>query len=501
MLTIFVSTDKIRSVKEIIDAEFRLNEVVEIQDLNEINGNKNYLIVEADEIKIPLRWSNEIPPFLFQNQLEFSVNNFLSIVYVFLNNFEKAYHFAELNPFLLTDIDTLNKLQHGISQQIDSNEETSNSPFERYRQWHNLAILAHYGESNQFFNIHHINSYYQKAVDSAPNGEYFAFTGKHFATLMLDADELGKSENIIEKCLEEAISDEAKIELKNIQYGIWLKRLVIPYDDALLEKIKTTLWEVLEYYEKHQNQLQVGLLLIDASHIANLSNSFSESLGYINRAISIFDTEQIEELQANAQYRKGILLYTWAQNGNPQFFKPAMEAYQHALKVFTFENAPEIFAEIQHHLGVIYSEIPDEAKKKGLWAAISVSSFNQALNYFTRETHPYEFAMICNSFGNALIKFPQAVKTDNHLKAINFYRQALEIRTADDFPTERALTIMNFLEAAWFVSHQNEDQEKSLFLEMQNLANEIKNLTSEHSLIIEADRHLERISELKMHFA
>lgn len=501
MLTIFASTDNLDAIQKIINSEFRLNEVVEIKDINQINGNKNYLIVESETIKIPLRWSNEVPPLLFQNQIIFTSNNLLSVVYLLLNNFEKAYFFANENAPLLTDIDTLNKLQHGIAQNIEVQDTPHENTFEAYRYWHNLAILAHYGEGIQFFNIHHINSYYQKAVDAAPNGEYFAYTGKHFATLMLDADELGKAENIIEKCLEEAISEEAQIELKNIQYGIGLKKLTIPYDTLLLDKIKNTLWEVLEFYEKKQNPLQIGLLLIDASHIANMSNSFAESLGYINRAISIFDDENIPELQANAQYRKGVLLYTWAQNGNPQFFKPAMEAYQQALKVFTYENTPEVFAEIQHHLGVIYSEIPDEIKKKSLWAAISVSSFNQALNYFTRETHPYEFAMVCNSYGNALTKYPPAVKTDNYLKALNFYRNALEIRNADEFPTERALTIMNFLEAAWLVSHQNEDDEKATFAEMLSLASEMKSLTNDSSLIADADRHLERIAELKMHFA
>lgn len=500
MLTIFVSTDKIDSAQNIINEEFRLNEVVEIKDLSQINGYKNFLIVESNEIKVPIRWSSEVPPYLLPNYIDFTPNNLLAVVYLFLNNFEKAYHFAELNAFLLSDIDTINRLQHGILQDIDATEEPIQTPFEIYRHWHNIAVLAHYGQSNQFFNIYHINSYYQKAVDAAPNGEYFAFTGKQFATLMLDADELGKAEDIIDRCLEEAISDESKIELKNVLYGIWLKRLTAPYDESLLAKLKNTLWEVLEYHEKQQNQVQIALLLIDASQVANMSNSFSEALGYISRAINILGNEEIPELLANAQYRKGVLLYTWAQNGNPQFFKPAMEAYQQALKVFTFENAPEIFSEIQHHLGVIYSEIPDEAKKKSLWAAVSVSSFNQALNFFTRETHPYEYAMICNSYGNALTKYPPAVKTDNYAKALSYYRQSLDIRTADEFPTERVLTIMNFLEAAWFVSHQNEAEEKVLFEEMQNLANEIKNLTQDTTLIADAERHLERVSELRMLF-
>lgn len=114
-----------------------------------------------------------------------------------------------------------------------------------------------------------------------------------------------------------------------------------PLRCCFTRKIKQTLWEVLQYYERGQNYIQTALLLIDASQIANYSDSFSESLGYISRAVQLLEQENVPELVANAQYRKATLLYTWAQNGNPQFFRPAMDAYQQAVKVFTKENTPK----------------------------------------------------------------------------------------------------------------------------------------------------------------
>lgn len=495
MLSIFANKELQDKLQTIISTENRLHEVVTLADLQAINGAKNYIIVEADQIKLPIRWSADVPPYLFLEKIDFNAENLLALVFLFLNNFEKAYQYAHANSSLLYEIDRFNKLQHGIEQNVDTE-----FAIENYRLWHNAAILAHYGVSSQFFNVYHIKNFYQKALSQSPNGEYFAFTTKHYATLLLDADELHDAEILLENGIGQALSDEAKIELRAVLYGIWLKKMTVPYNEALLTKLKNTLWEVLEYYENQGNQVQIALLLIDAAQVANFSNSFSESLGYISRAISILEDENIPELVANAQYRKGVLLYTWAQNGNPQFFKPAMEAYQQALKIFTEENTPEIFAEIQHHLGVIYSEIPDEVKKKSLWAAISVSSFNHALQYFLRETHPYEFAMVCNSYANALTKFPPSAITDNYIKALNFYRLALEVRSASEYPIERNLTIMNFLEAAWFVTHQNETDERTIFIEMQSLAAEIKSLTTDTTLIEAAQEHLERIESLKTHF-
>lgn len=500
MLTIFASTEILTEIQKIIDSEFRLNEVISIKNIDLLIDElgHNFLIVNQNEIKIPIIWSNDAPPFLLQNPVEFDKNNFLALCYFKLNNYEKAYQFAEKNTVLLGDIDIFNCLQHGITISAESEIASieTQKPFDVYRHWHNLAVKTYYGETSNFVNIYQIKNYYQKALEIAPNEEYRAFTAKHFASLLLDSDELENAEMLLENCIKNAISDDAKYELMNIQYGVWLKKLGIPYDKALLEKIKTTLWEVLQYYEKQQNQVQIALLLIDAAQIANISESFTESLGYISRAVDIFRKEDIPELLANAQYRKGVLFYTWAQNGSTQFYKPAMEAYQEALKVFSYDNAPDVFAEIQHHLGVIYSEIPDEIKKKSLWAAISVSSFNQALNHFTRETHPFEYAMICNSYGNALTKYPPSVKSDNHAKALTYYRQALEIRSASEYPYERALTILNFLEASWYVNHENEQQEQALFDEMNNRANEIKGLTNDQKLLEDAQRHIEKIQEL-----
>jgi len=500
MLQLFINPNDENRVLTIINTEYRLAELIILKDISTLTDvlDTDYLIIQDEEIQMPLIWSNEAPPYIFGNTIAFNSDNLLALIYFKLENYDKAYQFAENNAILLADIDTQNCLKHGISLLIDAEIAPieSFSRFDIYRHWHNLAIKSYYGETINFVNVYQIKGFFQNALEAAPNDEYLAYSAKHFASLLLDADELDNAEVLLENTVKQAISEDAKHELKAIQYGVWLKKLGVPYDAQLLTKIKETLWEVLQYYENKNNQIQVALLLIDAAQIANISESFTEALGYISRAVDILRKEDIPELLANAQYRKGVLFYTWAQNGNIQFYKPAMEAYQEALKVFTYENAPDIFAEIQHHLGVIYSEIPDEAKKKSLWAAVSVSSFNQALNHFTRETHPFEFAMICNSYANALTKYPPSVKSDNYAKALNFYRQALEIRTSSEYPYERALTILNFLEACWFVNLENEKDEQTLFEEMSQLANEIVLLTSDDKLIQDANEHLDKIQKL-----
>lgn len=497
MLSIFVEDNHLAEVKEAIDSENRLSELIDIQTVDK--GYCDFFITE-NEIYSNIDWSENLPPILLNNPLSFDSSTLLTLIFLKLGNWEKVYEHCSKDKKYLDDLDLINRLQSNITVQIPVEPIKDFGTFDHYRCWHNRAVVLHYGNTDKIVGGHFTRTAYQKSLLNAPDSDYRAFSGKCFATFLLDSGLIVEAEQVLEKCIKDVSETHIIAELKAILYGIWLQKLTVPYDPILLEKTKQTIWEILQYYENDGRTLQIGLLLLDAAQIANFTESFSESLGYINRAIRIFQDEEVSELEANAHYRKGILLFTWAQNGNVQFYKGAMEAYQIALKTFTQEEIPEVFAEIQHHLGIIYSEIPDEAKKKSLWAAVSVSSFKQALSYFTINTHPYEYATICNHYANALTKYPEAKLSDNYRKALNFYDEALSVRTAHEYPYERTLTILNYLEACWQVNEDDSEKQKNLFDEMICKAHEIKNLINDERLIAEASEHLKRLEELKILF-
>jgi len=118
---------------------------------------------------------------------------------------------------------------------------------------------------------------------------------------------------------------------------------------------------------------------------------------------------------------------------------------------------------------------PTKNKKRSIWAALSVSSFNEALNFYNKVDFPYEFAMICNNYANAFTKYPAATKSDNFEKALNYYTETLSVRTANTYPLERAVTLLNYLEASWKVSNSSEAFNWQRFNDMFDKANEIKN--------------------------
>ncbi|TAF63542.1 MAG: hypothetical protein EAZ55_13185 [Cytophagales bacterium] len=499
MLSIYTPTNQIKTIEEWIATEERLHELLHIEpceDIATIENNQSQISIAVEEkgFKVMLDWNNIIPPYLFLEPLELEKNNFLAFVFGLLGNLEKTWHYTQNLPETRKEWDTFARILNNYPidfQYIQDAEKNT------YRQLHNLAIAYHYGYADSETGMVEAQKYYQKAIQTAPNSNQKAFTAKQYLSLLLDTEQLEAAEDLIATILAWLPKQsEAFFSVQYIQVQLLMQKLTIPYDSALWEKLKPLLWDTLQYYEKKEKWTEAGLLLIDATWIANLEDSFSEALGYINKAIQYLNDPSTIFLQANALVRKAVLLYTWSKNGNPQFYRSALETFQSALKIFTKEDSPEMFAEIHHHLGIIYSEMPDENKKRSVWAALSASSFKEALSYFDKQNFPIEYATICNNYANAMTLYPPMKKADNYAKALELYEEVLKIREAQYFPHERMLTLLNFLEASWHVSNEEPFNEER-YADMWQKAQEIKQLTEEETFIEEANKHIEALVKLK----
>jgi tetratricopeptide (TPR) repeat protein len=476
----------------VIQTEERLEELIAWTD----SSTADFFVSNGQIILSP-DWTDTLPPILIADVISAEAPLLLALIFMRLGNWEKTYAYMDASDAAFAAaVDLLNRLQNNVLLRLPAAPPKVSRTFSAYQLLHNRAVAMHYGTVDTYLIADDIRAAYLMAIDAAPDADYRAYTLKHYATFLIDQQLLAEAKHLLTQALSTTTKQHIRAELLFLQYNIGLQQLVVPYDALLLAQIKDAIWEVLQYFEDSGQSVRAALVLTDAAQIANFSNSFSEALGYLNRAIQIFRDEQLAELEAHANYRKGILLFTWAQSGNPQFYRGAMLAYQEALKVFTREATPEVFAEIQHHLGVIYSQIPDEAKKKSIWAAVSNSSFRQALEIFTIDLYPYEYASVCNHYANALTKYPAAKLTDNYRKALELYREALIVRTPHDYPYERALTILNYLEACWLVNEEDTEAQKRLYMDMQHKAAEISRLVQDDALIAEATRHQEKLAEL-----
>lgn len=498
MLSVYTTTDLIPAINTIIQTEDRLEELVTVLDKKDFDISKSQLqfIVDENGIQQTLDWQNTTPPYLLPKNIELTNSNLLGLIFYYLGNTEKAWNYLNENPALQNELSLMSRLQYGYEIKHAELLNQDDSDFNTYRAAHNKAVIQQYGFMDTPPEFTPITDDYERAIATATDETYQAFTSKHFATFLIDAGAVDRATTILEAIKNKDIPEVAAYDIKYAMTNIWMNQLTVPYDEKLLSELKETLWEVLQYYEASERHAEVGLLLLDAAHIANISESFSESLGYVTRAIKIFEAEQLTELAANAHLRKGTLLYTWAQNGNPQFFKPSIESYQEALKTFTKEAAPDIFADVHHHLGVLYTDMPKDMAKAGIWAGVAFSSFNEALEFYNKTDYPYQYGMISNNFGNAFTKFPQAVLTDNYEKSLFYYQEALDVRTPD-YPYERAITLLNYLEASWEVGNNPETFNQERYDDMLKKAEEIKTLVDDKEMLEEADRHLALLAQLK----
>lgn len=493
MISIYTADSFASAIKNTIATEPRLDELVTIKNISEAEpaASATDFIVDDRGIVFTIDWYNVSPPILLTQPLAYHSNTLLGLIFARLGNYERAYAVLAQEPLLLQEIDAHVRLAQNVEF------ETAPAVGNEYRSMHNAAVVAHYGEVASAVPFEEIRHTYYAAMSAAPNDELKAFTAKHYATLLADTGDAKNAELILLEAIKYALTETARIELKALLSTIWLGRLVVPYDELLMTQLKELLWECLTYYEKNKRPLQAALILMDASQVANFNDSFAEALGYISKAVDLLRKEEQPELLAQAQMRKGTLLYTWAQQGNIQFYKGAMEALQEAAKVFTREAAPQQFAEIQHLLGIIYSEIPDEAKKKGVWAAVSSSSFKEALNFFTKEQYPYEYATICNHYANAYIKYPASRNSDNVAKSLEMFNEALEIRTAERYPMERALTLLNYVEASWYADNGQDELNETRFNDMTSKLHEIESLSNDPTILKEVGEQRTRLEGLK----
>ncbi|MEM8559215.1 MAG: hypothetical protein AAGG50_15445, partial [Bacteroidota bacterium] len=368
---------------------------------------------------------------------------------------------------------------------------------ERGRQAHNRAVVLHYAQAPHDATARDdAEAAYALALVAAATPEARAFTAKHYATFLLDGGAAHLAEAVLSDVLGASPDEASRAALDEGLSQALLAQLAPPYDPVLLDRLKPLLWAQVERHEAADRPVALALRLTDAALVAQIEGSFAEAVGYARRAVAEVEREDVPGVWAQAFMRKGSVLHAWAEAGHPQFYKPAAEAYQQALKVFTRDAAPATFAEIHHELGILYAEMPGPKGKRELVQALSVQSFREALAHFTKAAHPYVHARICHNYGSAFLKYPTAHDGWNFERAVHFLREALALRPADRHPTERTLTLLNLLEASWHLPGTEDALDAARLAEMRGWADEALLLTDDPDLCATATEHRAHLDRL-----
>ncbi|MFG3816143.1 tetratricopeptide repeat protein, partial [Limnothrix redekei] len=125
----------------------------------------------------------------------------------------------------------------------------------------------------------------------------------------------------------------------------------------------------------------------------------------------------------------------------------AIAAYERALEVYTRDSFPEQWAGIQNNLGLAYRNRIRGKRADNLELAISVHE--RALEVYTRDAFPEQWAGIQNNLGLAYSNRIRGDRADNLEQAIAAYERALEVRTRDALPEDWATTQNNLGIVYW----------------------------------------------------
>lgn len=490
MLTILTTTDSTQNVQDAIASIERLHELVTITHNPETIEDLKTLVVDSNTLATPLDWYDLEPPYVFP-ETPLTQENLLALVFYKLGNHQKAFEFLSEELPLYHHLLIATHLQFGYEispSMIDFCYNTS--PY-------NSAIVNYYGIVENPLDHKSLKEEFIMALAKAQNDELKVFTAKHYLNLLLDSGELKEARKLAEEQLAIAISKDAENAMNTHLSGILMAQLKVPYDAQQLEEVYQLQLASIAHFEAKGLKVQAGMLLVDAAEIANFKKDFIASKELINRAIQYFKEEDIPEFLGEAGFKKAILLYTWSKNGSPQYYKAAINAFQDVLKVFKRDTHPQKFADVHHNLALIYSEIPVGAEEKPMWTAFCASSFKEVLAYYTKEEYPYENAMASHNYATALMHFPPAKIHNNLEKAAGLFEEALDIRTANAYPFERALTIMNQLELGWLTHNETREAELKKYEEMKAKAEEVKILVTDAGIIEQADNHLLELEKVK----
>lgn len=496
MIKVFCEKTFWDTLKDAVFFDFKVHDWVVFADIQNMkpSATAEHLIIEKDFISFPVDWQNTMPPYLLPEKIFFSEDIFMALVMLRLGEVEKSLHLISKESSIKSEIEIICKLILGEALDPNMLSVETYQEFDDYRLMHNHAIVRHYG---QVQNTVQLEYYYKDAVMSAPSEEYAAFSALHYFNYLFDEGRFAEAEGQLSKIHLAEVSQEGKMKIQACLAHLHTQMLSPPYNENNLQELKDKLWQCVTYYDIHGFRVEEAQCLLDAGFIASISESFAEALGYYTKAIKIFQEEGMEEFRFQALLQKARLLTTWAQNGNPQFYKPAMDAYQQASRFFTKEYFPLAYAEIQENLGIIYSEIPDEVKKKSVWAAVSASSFLEALAIYTKEEFPHDYARVSTHYGNALMKYPQAVRSDNFVKSLSYFQEALAVRDAQNFPVERSITLLNYLEACWNADNSQDENNPGRLFEMQQRIDELMEMNAGEDFIQEARSHQEKLNQLR----
>lgn len=430
-------------------------------------------VVRPGGIDIPLAWTQEVPPLIFEESLPAESAYLRVLIHAFTG--------APYDEALVSGqaADALR-----LVYMIMANQTPEVYPGEIARAshaWlHNRAVAVHYTLNGTQEAVVQAAELYEQALDCEAPADLKAFTARLYADLLTDLEQYEGAARLLEDHLRHAQAPESQYFLRAALIQAYLEPMRPPYDGDVIRLLKADLQDVLQFMRERGYQLEEAQMLKLGARINEMETLYTEALRCFTRVEQIYKERQAEYPLAMTLKEKGILLFGWWQSGQPQFLTGALEALNKSLGHFSQEEDPMSYAEVMHYLGVLYAQFPAMPDATAIYIARSASCFQEALKRY-RDTDSQRYAMVCNNYATALHQYPEGNQFKNLQKAEGLLEEALEFRTTD-FPYERSLSLINLMEvrmARYELEGQPMEELKQAF---EAYAQEVSSLVEDEEL-------------------
>ena len=174
---------------------------------------------------------------------------------------------------------------------------------------------------------------------------------------------------------------------------------------------------------------------------AQLNESLLEVLPLVFKALTTDEPPENRQKIAFLFVEFGDSVWRFPLGNRMLNLELSITAYELALQVYTRDAFPENWAMTQNNLGIAYADRIRGERADNLEEAITASKL--ALQVYTREAFPEEWADTQHNLGNAYAKRILEDRADNLEQAITAYQLALQVRTQEAFPEKWADTQHN----------------------------------------------------------
>ncbi len=193
---------------------------------------------------------------------------------------------------------------------------------------------------------------------------------------------------------------------------------------------------------KDMSPLFAAQLLGDLAEMQVLDGDPDAAIQALREALALIGLQRLPDVRAHLVLRLGML-YQECAEGRRAMLLEASKCYQDALRFYTRETAPELYALAQNNLALVYLAMPLTEASDQLRKGIAVQALREALTVYTRETHPNMWSRAQLNLANALQYLPSANLHDHLVEAVGLYDELLATRDPHHDPAGYARILAN----------------------------------------------------------